>query len=107
MLVDGHLINEGMDIIRYLDWKLEEIAKTELVVTGIIIGSSARIELTKACQKVMGQPDNPEETVNRFRNILLIEDGNNKDRIEVVSGMNAVRPQEGNPFLKLKRVGRV
>ncbi len=105
MLVDGELIKDGMGMISYLDRKLQEVAVSHKVVTGIIIGSHARKALTEACQKVMGQEVKAIETVNRFRNILLVEDGEHPDRLEVVCGVDVVVPVEGNAFLDLKKVG--
>jgi hypothetical protein len=57
--------------------------------------------------KVMNQEIKDEVTVNRFRGVLLIEDGMNEDRVEVIHAESPVMPVEGNPFLRgLKRVGR-
>ena len=106
LTVDGELIKDGMDMISYLDRKLQEIAAKNKIVTGIVIGSHARKALTEACQRVMGQVIKPVETINRFRNILLVEDGEHPDRMEVICGIEVVAPVEGNAFLDLKRVGR-
>jgi len=105
LTVDGELIKDGMDMISYLDRKLQEIAASNKVATGIVIGSHARKALTEACQKVMGQVIKPMETVNRFRNILIIEDGDHPDRLELICGIGVVSPVEGNAFLDLKKVG--
>ena len=105
MLVDGELIKDGMGMISYLDRKLQEVAASNKMATGIIIGSHARKALTEACQKVMGQAIKAMETINRFRNVLLIEDGDHPDRLEVVCGVGVVVPVEGNAFLDLKKVG--
>lgn len=107
MLVDGEILTDGMDVIRYLDRRLQETADKRKVVTGIIIGTEIRKELTKACQHVMSTPDNPSETINRFMNVLLIEDGMNPTRLEVVvSDRGALKPIEGNAFMDEKRIGR-
>ena len=95
---DGEIITDGMSMISYLDRKLQDIVHSKKVATGIIIGSNTRKELTEACQKTMGQAFKEEETVNKFRNVLLIEDGENLNRLEVISGYDAVIPVEGNTF---------
>ena len=100
MLVDGMIIQDGADMIRYLDRKLVENASNNLVTTAIVLSSDVRKELTKACQKVMGQTFTKEETIIRFRNILLVEDGLTSERLEVVAGPSAVAPVEGEPFLR-------
>lgn len=94
MLVDGEIIKDGMDMVSYLDRKLHEIAASGKIVTGIIVSTEVRKTLSVACQKMMGQSPNPEETVNRFRNVLLIEDGENENRLEIVYGPKAVAPVE-------------
>jgi len=104
MLIEGELIRDGMDMISYLDRKLQEVAVSNKLATGIVIGSHARKALTEACQKMMGQTLKVMETVNRFRNVLLIEDGDHPDRLEVICGVGVVVPVEGNAFLDLKRV---
>lgn len=106
MLVDGEIIKDGMDMVRYLDRRLQEIAAEEKTVTGIIVSTEVRKALSVACQKVMGQSPNEEETVNRYRGVLLIEDGETKDRIEIVYGPEAVRPIEREVLGNLGRVGR-
>ncbi len=104
MLIDGEIINDGADMISYLDRKLQKNAQERNITTGIIVGTRVRLELTKACQKVMGQAGKPEMTVNRFRNVLLIEDRNNLDRLEVIHGVNVVMPAEGPGVLDLKKI---
>ena len=108
MLVEGEIIKDGMSMISYLDRKLQEIAGKQKVATGIVIGSRTREALTEACQKTMGQKFKSEETVNKFRGVLLIEDGEHSDRLEVISGYGVVVPVESGP-LNLKRVpgGRI
>ena len=94
---------DGMSMISYLDRKLQEIVGMKKVVTGIIIGSHTRKALTEACQKTMGQSSKTEETVNKFRGVLLIEDGDHTDRLEVISGYDVVMPVDSGP-LNLKKV---
>ncbi len=105
MLVEGEIIKDGMSMISYLDRKLQEIVGKRKVATGIVIGSHTRKALTEACQKTMGQKFKSEETVNKFRGVLLIEDGEHSDRLEVISGYEheVVAPVESGP-LNLKRV---
>lgn len=93
-LVDGELINDGMGIIRYLDRTLAEVDAAGKVATGIVIGTVMRTALTEACQKTLGMAPKKTETVNRYHNVLLIEDGNHVDRLEVISGKNPVLPVE-------------
>ena len=104
MLVDGKILSDGMDMIGYLDEKLHTMVAEGKVSTGIIISSAVRKELAEACQKTMGMKSNPSETVNRYRGVLLIEDGDNSDRLEVVGGRGIVAPVEGDPFENLKKV---
>jgi len=107
MLIDGELIKDGADMISYLDRKLQQNVHEKKITTGIIVGKRVRLELTTACQKVMGQMvAKPDMTVNRFRNVLLIEDGDHPDRLEVIAGVNAVLPVEGPGVLDLKRIKR-
>ncbi len=108
MLLDGRIITDGVEIIGYLDEKLEAVRKANHTATGIIIGSRARKFLSEACMRVMEQDlkDKEDVTVNRFRGVLLIEDGVNEDRVEVIHGKAPIKPVEGNPFAQLKRVGR-
>lgn len=106
LTVEGEIIVDGMGMISYLDRRLNEISGRNKLATGIVIGSRARKALTEACQKTMGQAIKPMETVNRFRNVLLIEDGEQPDRLEVVCGTGVVVPVEGNAFLDLKKVSR-
>lgn len=98
MLLEGRIIVDGMDLIRYLDAKFEEIKRINHTTTGIIIGTTARQWLSTACQKVMGQPQKNEVTINRFRGTLLIEDGMNLERLEVLHAKAPMIPVEGNPF---------
>jgi len=104
MLIDDEIINDGADMISYLDRKLQQNAQERNITTGIIVGTRVRLELTRACQKVMGQVGKPDMTVNRFRNILLIEDGNNLDRLEVIYGVKVVMPAEGPGVLNFKKI---
>ena len=106
MLIDGIVMKDGMDIVAYLDQKLSDIQKDGKTVTGIIIGSNARIALSRACQQVLGMPLKDEETVNRFRGALLIEDGEDKYRLEIVSGVSPTVPLEGDAFSRLRKVPR-
>jgi hypothetical protein len=106
MIIDGEILMDGMGMISYLDRKLQQNVSEGLVTTGIIISSAVRKELTRACQRTLNMTPNHIETVNRFRNVLLIEDGMNEDRLEVVSGRGIVVPQEGNAFMDLKKIGR-
>jgi len=107
MLLEGRIISDGMDLIAYLDTKIDEIASIGHSSTGIIIGTKARGYLSEACQKVMGQKMSKEITVNKFRGLLLIEDGVNPERMEVVHAESPTMPMEGNPFQRgLKRIGR-
>ena len=103
LTVDGEIIKDGMGMISYLDRKLQEIVGMKKVATGIVIGSHARKALTEACQKTMGQSLKMEETVNKFRGVLLIEDGEHVDRLEVISGYDVIMPVESGP-LNLKKV---
>ena len=98
MFVGQILIRDGGDMISYLDQKLQELASQKKVATGIIVSTDVRRELSRACQKVMGQRLDDFETVNRFRNVLLIEDGENKERLEVICGTAVMPPVEGNIF---------
>jgi hypothetical protein len=107
MLLEGRIITDGMDLIAYLDTKLDEITAIGHTSTGIIIGTVARRHLSDACQKVMGQKLTKEITVNKFRGLLLIEDGVNPERMEVIHAEAPTMPVEGNPFKTgLKRIGR-
>ena len=106
MLIDGEILTDGGDMISYLDRKLQEVASEGKITTGIVLSSEVRKELTRACQTSMGMKSNSLETINRFRNVLLIEDGENEDRLEVIVGYQAVAPMEGNAFRDLKKVGR-
>lgn len=106
MLIEGEIIKDGMDMVSYLDRKLEQIRVANKIATGIIIGTRARKELSKACQHILGQNPKEDITINRFRNVLLIEDGENGDRLEVVFGAAPVLPVEGPSVLNLKRFGR-
>ena len=103
LTVDGEIIVDGMGMISYLDRKLKEVVGMHKAATGIVIGSHARKALTNACQKTMGQSLKMEETVNKFRGVLLIEDGEHVDRLEVISGYDVIVPVESGP-LNLKKV---
>lgn len=98
MYVDGVIITSGTEIVGYLDKKLTEIKKQGHTGTGIIIGTKARKMLTDACQKIMGQPHKNEITVNKYRGLLLIEDGVNPERVEIIHAVAPVLPVEGSPF---------
>lgn len=98
MLIDGEIIRDGAGIVRYLDRRLNEVMSEGKAPTGIIISTPLRKELTRACQNIMGKTYDPVETVNRFRNVLLIEDGESEERLEVVCGKKVKPPVEGNPF---------
>jgi hypothetical protein len=104
-MVEGRIISTGHDLIAYLDSKFAGLREKGFTVTGIVIGSAMRKELTKECQRVMGQPMKEEETVNRFRGALLIEDGNDLKRVEVISARAPVLPVGTDAFIGgLKRV---
>ena len=98
MFIGQIMIRDGGDMISYLDQRLEEIRRSNKTATGIIVSTAVRKELSLACQKVMGMPPNPNELINRFRDILLIEDGDTPERLEVICGRGAVPPVEGDPF---------
>ena len=106
MLLEGRIIHNGMDIVRYLDEKLAAIKAADYTATGIIIGSVARKHLSITCQELMGQKSTKDDiTVNRYHGVLLIEDGVNSDRVEVISAKAPTLPVEGSPFsVGLKRV---
>ena len=102
MLIDGIILKDGMDMVGYLDEKMAKAANNKRTVTGIIISTAAREELSKACRNIMGVKAGVEETINKFRGALLIEDADNENRLEVIMG--TVAPVEtGDPFA-LKRV---
>ena len=102
MLVDGIILKDGMDIVAYLDEKMAEAANEKRTVTGIIISTVIRADLSKACRKILSVKGGVEETVNKFRGALLIEDADNENRLEVIMG--TVAPVEtGDPFA-LKRI---
>jgi hypothetical protein len=103
MLVDGELIRDGKDMVLYLDRRLGEIRAQGKLATGIVIGTRARKELSRACQTIMGQPPKDEEIINRYRNVLLIEDGENVDRIEIIFGKSPILPVEELKGLNLRR----
>ena len=98
MLLNGRIISDGVELISYLDTELMHLKELNHTATGIVIGSSARKYLDKACKKVMGHKDDADLTVNKFRNVLLIEDGVNLDRLEIIHAKAPVSPVEGNPF---------
>ena len=98
MHINGVVITNGMEIVGYLDKQLTAIKSQGHTGTGIIIGTKARKMLTDACQKLMGQPRKEEETVNKFRGLLLIEDGVNLERVEIIHAVAPVLPVEGGPF---------
>jgi hypothetical protein len=101
---DGVVINDGMEIISYLDKVLQENSAAKKTTTGIILGSRARVKLTQACKHVMGESNlNDEVTINRFKNVLIVEDGNDIDRIEVISGGVAPIMESQSPFKGLGR----
>lgn len=102
MLLDGEIIKDGSGIVRYLDRRLQEIHAQNKSVTGIVISTKLRMELSRACQSIMGKQYDPVETVNRFRDILLIEDGESEDRLEIIYGPRAIPPFEGNRFGRLR-----
>lgn len=105
MLVEGRVLKEGRDIVGYLDEKLHDLLSKGYMATGIVIGTQARSELSKACQEILGQKAKDDMTVNRFRNALLIEDGQSPWRVEIIFAKNPTLPVEGQP-LNLKRLGR-
>lgn len=107
MLLDGQIITNGTEIIGYLDKKMQEVKANNEMTTGIIIGSRARKFLSEAAQKIMGQPVKEEMTVNRFRGAILIEDGDNIDRVEVVHAKAPTMPVTDNVLSRgLKRLGQ-
>ena len=97
---DGVLLSDGYDLIKYLDEKMNRVVAEKRVVTGIIISKDLKKELSRACQVTMGMKPKDEETINKFRGALLIEDAINSDRIEVVVGN--IAPVETIPFGNLK-----
>lgn len=111
MFIGQLLIKDGGDMISYLDQRLAEITRENKTATGIVISTAVRKELSRACQKVMGMPPNDSEMINRFRGVLLIEDGDTPDRLEVICGRGAISPVEGDPFnfgrgSGLRRIGQ-
>lgn len=98
MLINGLVIADGAGVVRYLENRLQEIKAQNKTVSGIIISSNVRNELTRACQRIAGKTYDAVETVNRFLGVMLIEDGETKDRLEVVYGPKVVPPVEVNPF---------
>ena len=97
-MVENVIITDGLSMIAYLDRKFAEVIASNKMVTGIVIGSKSRKLLTEACQKTMGMALKVEETVNRFHGALLIEDGNNPERLEVISGVHITVPIERSPI---------
>ncbi len=107
MLLKGRIITDGVDLISYLDAELDDIRNMGHTSTGIIIGTIARKYLSDACQKVMGQKLHKDITVNKYRGLLLIEDGVNAERLEVIHALAPTIPVEGNPFAFSKGLKRV
>lgn len=97
-------IKDGASLVAYLDGEFERIRKMGHMVTGIITGTRTRKILSEGCQVIQGQSVKSEETINRFMGALIIEDGVNIDRLEVVHGKSPTLPKAENPFLKLKGV---
>lgn len=104
MLMDGVLIHDGGDMVSYLDQKLQGIAADGKTVSGIIVSTDVRKALSQACMRIMGHKPDPNETINKFRDILLIEDGETPDRLEIVYGPRVVPPVEGTPFSRFGRL---
>lgn len=104
VIVGGRVIKSGVDIMAYLDDTMDKVRQDKKMVTGIIIGSDARRYLSTSCQEVMGQKANPDETVNKYRGALLIEDGQNPFRVEVVYAKAPTMPVEGDLFSRLRKV---
>lgn len=105
MLLQGNLMTDGQDLIRYLDEKFLDVKQLGHTVTGIVIGTVARERLSETCQKVMGQKRTKDLTINRYRGALLIEDGVNPERLEVIQAKSPTLPVDGDLFSKgLKRV---
>lgn len=98
MVINGLVISDGAGVVRYLESRLQEIKAQNKLVSGIIISTNVRNELTKACQRIAGKTYDSAETVNRFLGVMLIEDGESRDRLEVVYGPKVVPPVEVNPF---------
>lgn len=104
MLLDGILIHDGGDMVSYLDRKLQEIGAVGKMVSGIIVSTDVRKALSLACQRAMGHTPDPDEIINKFRDILLIEDGETPDRLEIVYGPGVVPPLETSPFNRFGRL---
>lgn len=98
MLIDGLIIKDGMDMVGYLDGVMSQATSAGESVSGIIISSNLRTELTRACHKIMNVRGKEDETVNRFRGALLIEDGANADRLEVIKGRDITMPVDTSSF---------
>lgn len=98
------VLRTGKDIVAYLDEEVMRIRQENRAVTGIVIGSEARRLLTVTCQELMNQPRKDDIAVNRFRGVLLIEDGVNPGRVEVIHAKNPVMPVDSGP-LNLKPFG--
>jgi hypothetical protein len=100
MLVDGVLIHNGMDMVAYLDSKLQELGASGYTVTAIIASTEVRKELSSTCQRIMGIAPNSEELIARYRDVIIVEDGQSPDRLEVVCGRGALPPVEASPFAR-------
>lgn len=98
MVVNRKIILDGLEMVSYLDSELIRLKKMKRTATGIVIGSTARKHLDKACKKIMGHAENADLTVNKFRGVLLIEDGLNLERLEIIHAEAPAMPVEGNPF---------
>ena len=102
MLVDGEIIKDGSGMIRYLDRKLGEIAAQGKTASAIVISTELRLELTRACQAVVNKRYDPVETVNKYRGVMLIEDGESEGRLEVIYGPRVTPPVELSPFGRVR-----
>ena len=105
LMSDGTIISDGLSLVGWLDTEMDSIVKKGHMVTGIVIGSRARRVLTEGCEKAMSAKHREEMTVNRFRGALLIEDGIQGDRVEVIHAESPVLPVEGDVFSRgLKKI---
>ena len=92
---------EGRDLVTYLITEIDRVYAVRKVVTGIVVGSAVRRMLTRECYRALGQEDRGDSVVNRFRGILLIEDGVNPERVElIIAPLNTVLPLEGSMLLR-------
>ena len=88
----------GKDIVAFLDRSMHDLRASGEVVTGIVIGSQARRELSRMCQEIMGQSVKEDITVNRFRDALLIDDGEHPTRVEIIHAKRPVLPRDLRSF---------